>query len=251
MIGLGYLPGGGGWSTAYDINNACQVVGESDSARALWEAFIWDPVSGMRDLGVLPNGSFAMTGYAINELGQVTGQAATPNTTRPFLWDSQNGLEILEPYGGRWATAYGINDHGVVVGEGRFRPGGPDWEGIIGDRQHGLRLLTDLLDAATFNNYGEVARAYDINNAGEIVGRMWGTYEAVLLMPFVLGDMNCDGEVNGADIDPFFAALAAPVPSEDAVVDCHPEWAGDVNQDGHFNGADIDPFFDLLGGGCP
>ncbi|MCH8804544.1 MAG: PQQ-dependent sugar dehydrogenase [Planctomycetes bacterium] len=66
-----------------------------------------------------------------------------------------------------------------------------------------------------------------------------------------IGDMNCDGAVNGADIDPFFLALGNPVAYAAQFPNCCP-LLGDMNRDGALNGADIDPFFDCLGNGnCP
>jgi murein tripeptide amidase MpaA len=62
------------------------------------------------------------------------------------------------------------------------------------------------------------------------------------------GDLNCDGAVNGYDIDPFVLALTDP--SEYAVA--HPDCAisnADINADGSVNGYDIDPFVQLLTGG--
>jgi predicted outer membrane repeat protein len=65
---------------------------------------------------------------------------------------------------------------------------------------------------------------------------------------FAYGDLNCDGAIDGADIDPFFLALvwpdvyAAQYPGCDAML-------GDLSANGEFDGADIDPFFALLGGG--
>ncbi|MBL8877534.1 MAG: hypothetical protein JNG88_00315 [Phycisphaerales bacterium] len=65
---------------------------------------------------------------------------------------------------------------------------------------------------------------------------------------FPIGDMNCDGEVNNFDIDPFVLALtdpdayAAQFPNCDAM-------NGDTNNDGVLNNFDIDPFVALLTGG--
>jgi photosystem II stability/assembly factor-like uncharacterized protein len=67
------------------------------------------------------------------------------------------------------------------------------------------------------------------------------------------GDLNCDGLINGYDIDPFvlalssapdFAAYYAAYPACDAML-------ADVNGDGAVNGYDIDPFVACLTGGCP
>ncbi|MBU0641368.1 MAG: alpha-glucosidase C-terminal domain-containing protein [Planctomycetes bacterium] len=69
----------------------------------------------------------------------------------------------------------------------------------------------------------------------------------------VLGDLNCDGAVNGFDIDHFIQALndwdgyivdhdGDPYPP------CDP-WLADANHDGAVNGFDIDAFVALLAGG--
>ena len=68
---------------------------------------------------------------------------------------------------------------------------------------------------------------------------------------FPPGDMNCDGRLDGADIDPFFLALGDPPAYALAFPNCDP-LNGDMNGDGRLDGGDIDPFFACLGGGaCP
>jgi hypothetical protein len=65
------------------------------------------------------------------------------------------------------------------------------------------------------------------------------------------GDANCDGAVNGYDIDPFVFALTNPR-GWDLVYPCDINCATDINQDGVVNGYDIDPFVQCLtAGGCP
>ncbi len=61
------------------------------------------------------------------------------------------------------------------------------------------------------------------------------------------GDMNCDGLIDFADIDPFVAVLSGGPCCDGAGYDC------DVNGDGTVNFADIDPFVALLSSGatCP
>jgi hypothetical protein len=66
--------------------------------------------------------------------------------------------------------------------------------------------------------------------------------------PGTLGDLNCDGTVNGYDIDPFVLALTDPDAYATAFGDCDIHNA-DVNGDGQINGYDIDPFVSLLTGG--
>lgn len=64
---------------------------------------------------------------------------------------------------------------------------------------------------------------------------------------FPLGDMNCDGEVNNFDIDPFVLALTDPAGYATAYPNCN-ILNGDVNSDGVLNNFDIDPFVLLLTG---
>ncbi|MCG3125627.1 MAG: hypothetical protein CHACPFDD_00452 [Phycisphaerae bacterium] len=62
--------------------------------------------------------------------------------------------------------------------------------------------------------------------------------------PCVPCDANCDGSINGFDVDPFVALLSG------SGTPCSP-CAGDVNADGSINGFDIDGFVAALtGGGC-
>jgi hypothetical protein len=65
---------------------------------------------------------------------------------------------------------------------------------------------------------------------------------------FGVGDLNCDGDVNGYDIDPFVLALTAPDEYRVMYPACDPALA-DVNGDGATNGYDIDPFVLALVGG--
>jgi hypothetical protein len=62
------------------------------------------------------------------------------------------------------------------------------------------------------------------------------------------GDMNCNGTLNGFDIDPFVIALTDPAAYATMFPDCT-IWNADANCDGVINGFDIDPFVILLTGG--
>ncbi len=59
------------------------------------------------------------------------------------------------------------------------------------------------------------------------------------------GDLNCDGEVNVFDIDPFVLALTEPEAYLAAYPECHIELA-DVNHDDVVNSFDIDAFVERL-----
>ena len=61
------------------------------------------------------------------------------------------------------------------------------------------------------------------------------------------GDMNCDGEVNFGDVQPFANALADAGAWQATYPDCN-IMNGDVNGDGQFNFGDIQAFVGLLAG---
>lgn len=77
---------------------------------------------------------------------------------------------------------------------------------------------------------------------------VWATAIGRFLVSLIPGDLNCDGWLNGADIDPFLLAVGDPDAYEIAFPQCD-RLAADTNGDGIVNGADVDPFFALLGGG--
>jgi hypothetical protein len=73
---------------------------------------------------------------------------------------------------------------------------------------------------------------------------IWG------LLPWVPGDLNCDGSVNFGDINPFVLILTNWGAWQAAHPGC-PWQNGDINGDGRVNFGDINPFVDcLVNGGC-
>lgn len=61
------------------------------------------------------------------------------------------------------------------------------------------------------------------------------------------GDLNCDGALDGFDIQPFVLALTDPASYAAEYADCATELA-DCNADGQVDGFDIQPFVELLTG---
>jgi len=68
------------------------------------------------------------------------------------------------------------------------------------------------------------------------------------LHKFSLGDMNCDGAIDGFDIQPFVLALTDPGQYGLLYPNCQ-LLNGDINGDGSVDGFDIQPFVALLTGG--
>ena len=61
----------------------------------------------------------------------------------------------------------------------------------------------------------------------------------------MLGDLNCDGEINAFDIEPFLLALFQPDLYPLQYPDCDINNA-DINGDGAIDAFDIEPFLGLL-----
>jgi hypothetical protein len=96
-------------------------------------------------------------------------------------------------------------------------------------------------------DYKVRVRSYVDGEYGE-----WDTSDAAFTVvdipPFPTGDLNCDGSVNGYDIDPFVLALTDATAYQTEFPGCD-RMLADCNGDGEVNGYDIDPFVVLLTGG--
>ena len=173
-----------GSNTAYarGINTTGQVAGYKE-----YRAFRWSAGT-FTDLGV-PTGYAYSFGYAINDSGQVAGSVSTASGSaeRLFRYSDGAGMVVLGGVG-QHNMAFGINGRGDVVGEGvtADSSGGtaPGWRALLYTDAGGLVDLNTLIDPAS----GWVLlAAYDINDAGQIVGRgfnnLTGRTTAVRLSP--------------------------------------------------------------------
>jgi len=124
MEDLGVLDGE--YSEALDINGAGIIVGWS-RVGGFTHAFVWRPGEGMIDL---TPGAIASTANAINEDGDIVGWIYDPFLfNRAVIWRATGVVvdlnDTLPPSSG-WTVAYAtdINDHGQIVGYGRYASAG-------------------------------------------------------------------------------------------------------------------------------
>ena len=105
-----------GTGEAQDVNDSGVVVGEAQSASG--RSFAWAYTGGKVIKLPIPKGYTGAEATAINATGQVAGVLFTPNGTAAAVWRSVSAnaeVNVLDAPGA--ATAFGISDDGVVVGQ--------------------------------------------------------------------------------------------------------------------------------------
>ena len=160
MYDLGGL-GVGAYSSANAINDAGQVVGESDT-NVFTHAFLYSNGS-MLDLGTL--GGTYSSAYAINNSGQVIGDSSTLHDAQYHGFIYQNGkMTDLGTLGGLSSSAAAINNLGQVVGNSEDA----SQNGLPFLWQNGV--MVDLNSLLPANSGWVLASAKFINDSGQIVG---------------------------------------------------------------------------------
>jgi len=146
--GLQALPlGSGTESYAYGVNDAGTVVGnnyiDGQSHATIWTG------SSATDLGA---NTYAT---AINNSGEVAG-----SNGEAFVAVNGQVEDLATPNGMNWSAAYGINDAGVVVGDGRMSNG--TFGGVIWGPDGSVVELGTL--------GGSSSQATGVNSSGEVTG---------------------------------------------------------------------------------
>ncbi len=151
---------GGPDSYANAINDNSEAAGMATTVQGQGRAVIY--ASGaVRDVS-LP-GSLWSSAYALDNSGRMAGYAMTASGVfQGYTWSALSGFSSLGTLGGANSYAFGINDHGQVVGHSTLSSG---YSHAFLTDDHGMHDLGTL--------GGNASYAYGINNAGSVVGYSW------------------------------------------------------------------------------
>jgi probable HAF family extracellular repeat protein len=192
-------------SEAHDISDSGKICGWMGSNTLTDKhAFVHDLNSGSTiDVGVQLSGATASEGSGINNAGAICGESRivcgqSCIMRRGFIW-SDGEVQDLGVLPGKTNTRpQAINDSNVIVGF--CDPGGTKafvW------RNGTMTALNDLIPPEL--NL-DITLAWDINNAGQIVGQaeLIGTTDDVAVrltpIPSPIGDSDCDGDIDTDDL---------------------------------------------------
>jgi hypothetical protein len=172
-------------------------------------------------------------------------------------FDFSDALDAVISYWRWYDTDYGAypnedvfevdvsNDGGATwVNVETVGPGGPETSG--GWRYHEFRLVHFVAPSESVI-VRFVASDYE---PGAIVEAAIDDFVVeTVFCDSLTGDLNCDGGVDGFDIDPFVMVVGNDLDGYYALYPNCNHMLADCNEDGQVSGFDIDPFVVLVGGG--
>ena len=191
------------WGTpvrADGINEAGQVAGTASHNTSGTHAFLWKDTNGngqsdpgeVNDLGTL--GGLISFATEVNDLGEVVGYSYVgSNSSDPshaFFWkdlnldgDGVTGAGAPDPgemidlgtLGGRFSSAYDLNDSGLVVGSAQTSMSSSDTHAFVWSSAGGMKDLNTVVpgtgwtfqDARAINDRGQIA-GFGLNPDGKV-----------------------------------------------------------------------------------
>lgn len=155
-------------SGALALNNSGQVAGYVRGAVTGWDqrAVVWQ-AGQMQVLDTLGGTSSSAT--AINDLGTTVGWSATGSAVHATLWAGTSATDLGALGGAAASFAMGINELGQVVGFSGDSLFGNNSRATLWSAGE-IIDLSSLLPASLRDEGWYLARAMDINDAGQIVG---------------------------------------------------------------------------------
>jgi probable HAF family extracellular repeat protein len=150
---------GGDYSSATGINDAGEIIGVSNTEKAILP-FVWTEKGGLQRLPVLPGDSCGQA-VAINKYGHVVCYSSGPGGSRVFLWIRKTGSRNLGVLpGGDYSRARDLNDSDEVAGMSVSSEGE---RAVLWTKSGSVRDLGTLPGDSS-------SEALAINNAGDVVG---------------------------------------------------------------------------------
>jgi probable HAF family extracellular repeat protein len=184
VTGSNFLSLAGGYSFAYQLNDAGVIVGRTNFfvSTGFGSAFLWD--GSLHDLGRL-DGTDDAYALDINDSNQVVGTSVSTNHgEHAFIYNWGQPLatmvDIHDGDNGNFGStaAHGINNHGQVVGN-RFNYGGNSYA-FYWDSARGMLYLNSMVPAPW--NALVITNAAKINDKRQIIAQTIDN-RALLLTP--------------------------------------------------------------------
>ncbi len=185
VVDLGTL--GGASSSANGINDRGVIVGSSVWTNGETHAFIWS--NGVMSRLLTQPWITNSVAYDINESGHVVGYANTPGGMRQaFLLAGATYTNLGVFAGGQFSLAVALNDFDQLAGQS-------DITNAFGTNPHAFRWTNGVMaDLGTLDGSSAFSsQAFDIDNAGRVVGFAfyycpWNCWD-----PFIWIDANTNG----------------------------------------------------------
>lgn len=187
MQDLGAVSVFSGYSRGHGINDAGKIAGRASLVNfggSDKQLAFWDAANTITSKSGPANYS---TAQSVNNAGIMVGNGFNPvdnnaATQRGLVWDAQgNVTQVMGTFGGNRSRAWSINDLGIIVG---YAENAANEKRAMITLDGGATLIDLNTMVGDLSGWASLDEAYDINEAGQIVGvgtRTDGTQGAFLL----------------------------------------------------------------------